>query len=55
MGFTAFAIEATWPESNRLDRYVRTGVGSPDTLLSGLDVEYRRSLLDPLALTASAA
>jgi erythromycin esterase len=36
MGFTAFAIEATWPESNRLDRYVRTGVGNPDTLLSGL-------------------
>ena len=21
MGFDAFAIEATWPESNRLDRY----------------------------------
>jgi erythromycin esterase len=36
MGFTAFAIEATWPESNRIDRYVRTGVGEPDTLLSGL-------------------
>ena len=36
MGFTAFAIEATWPESNRIDRYVRSGVGNPDTLLSGL-------------------
>lgn len=36
MGFTGFAIEATWPESNRVDRYVRTGVGSVDTLLSGL-------------------
>jgi len=36
MGFTAFAIEATWPESNRLDRYVRTGEGDPAVLLSGL-------------------
>ena len=36
MGFTAFAIEATWPESNRIDRYVRSGLGNPDTLLSGL-------------------
>jgi erythromycin esterase len=36
MGFGAFAIEATWPESNRLDAYVRTGAGDPQTLLSGL-------------------
>jgi erythromycin esterase len=36
MGFDAFAIEATWPESNRLDTYVRTGEGDPTTLLSGL-------------------
>lgn len=36
MGFTAFAIEATWPEANRLDRYVRTGEGDPAALLSGL-------------------
>jgi erythromycin esterase len=36
MGFNAFAIEATWPEGNRLDAYVRTGMGAPDTLLSGL-------------------
>ncbi len=36
MGFNAFAIEASWPEANRLDDYVRTGVGAPDTLLSGL-------------------
>jgi len=36
MGFTAFAIEATWPEANRLDRYVRTGDGDPAVLLSGL-------------------
>jgi erythromycin esterase len=36
MGFDAFAIEATWPEANRLDHYVRTGVGDPAALLSGL-------------------
>ena len=36
MGFSAFAIEATWPEANRIDRYVRTGEGDPEVLLSGL-------------------
>jgi len=36
MGFTAFAIEATWPEANRLDDYVRLGQGDPAVLLSGL-------------------
>ena len=36
MGFTAFAIEATWPEANRIDHYVRTGEGDPAVLLSGL-------------------
>jgi erythromycin esterase len=37
MGFTGFAIEATWPEANRLDHYVRTGQGDdPEPLLSGL-------------------
>jgi erythromycin esterase len=36
MGFSAFAIEATWPESSRVDRYVRTGEGDPEVLLSGL-------------------
>ena len=36
MGFNTFAIEATWPESRRLDHYVRTGKGDPRTLLSGL-------------------
>ena len=36
MDFDAFAIEATWPEANRLDRYVRTGEGDPEVLLSGL-------------------
>ena len=36
MGFNTFAIEATWPESRRLDHYVRTGDGDPERLLSGL-------------------
>lgn len=36
MGFTAFAIEASWPEANRIDRYVRAGEGNPEVLLSGL-------------------
>lgn len=36
MSFNTFAIEATWPESRRLDRYVRTGEGDPRVLLSGL-------------------
>ena len=38
MGFNTFAIEATWPESRRLDHYVRTGEGDPRALLSGLYV-----------------
>ncbi len=36
MGFDAFAIEATWPEANRLDAYVRRGEGDARELLSGL-------------------
>jgi len=36
MGFDAFLIEATWPESNRMDRYVRTGQGDPTEYLTGL-------------------
>ena len=36
MGFNTFAIEASWPESRRLGRYVRTGEGDPVKLLSGL-------------------
>lgn len=36
MGFDTFAIEATWPEGLRLDRYVRTGEGDPASLLAGL-------------------
>ena len=36
MGFNLFAIEASWPEANRLNEYVHTGVGDPAILLSGL-------------------
>jgi len=36
MGFNTFAIEATWPESRRLDHYVRTGEGDAHKLLVGL-------------------
>lgn len=35
-GFSIFAIEATWPEANRLNRYVHTGEGNPAELLAGL-------------------
>jgi len=34
--FNLFAIEATWPEANRLNEYVHTGQGDPAVLLSGL-------------------
>ena len=36
MGFNTFAIEATWPESRRIDHYVRTGEGDSHELLTGL-------------------
>ena len=36
MDFDTFAIEASWPEARRLDRYVRTGEGESAELLSGL-------------------
>ena len=36
MEFTAFAIEATMPESFFIDDYVRTGEGDPAKLLAGL-------------------
>ncbi|HEX6369989.1 MAG TPA: erythromycin esterase family protein [Longimicrobium sp.] len=35
-GFSTFAIEATWPEANLLNRYVHTGEGDPAELLAGL-------------------
>ncbi|GJG86794.1 hypothetical protein tb265_19750 [Gemmatimonadetes bacterium T265] len=35
-GFTAFAIEASLPEANAVDLYVRTGQGDPAVLLSNL-------------------
>jgi erythromycin esterase len=36
MDFNVFAIEATWPEANRLNDFVHTGEGDPEVLLSGL-------------------
>ena len=36
MDFNVFAIEATWPEANRLNEFVHTGEGDPEVLLSGL-------------------
>jgi erythromycin esterase len=36
MDFNVFAIEATWPEANRLNEFVHTGRGDPEVLLSGL-------------------
>ena len=36
MGFDAFAIEAAWGEAHGVDRYVRTGEGDPEVLLSWL-------------------
>lgn len=36
MGFTSFAIEATWPESNLVNDYIQTGQGDPTDLLAGL-------------------
>lgn len=36
MGFNTFALEATWPESNRVNDYVHGGQGDPLVLLSGL-------------------
>ncbi len=35
-GFTVFAIEANWPESLAVDRYIKTGEGSPRAALSGM-------------------
>jgi erythromycin esterase len=35
-GFTHFAIEGSWAESNEIDHYVRTGEGDPRRLLSRL-------------------
>jgi erythromycin esterase len=36
LGFTVFAIEASWPESEAVDEYVRTGQGDPAKALAGL-------------------
>lgn len=36
LGFSVFAIEASWPESEAVDEYVRTGRGDPAEALAGL-------------------
>ncbi|HVS01034.1 MAG TPA: erythromycin esterase family protein, partial [Thermoanaerobaculia bacterium] len=36
LGFSVFAIEANWPESEAVDEYVRTGQGDPAKALAGL-------------------
>lgn len=36
MDFNVFALEAAWPEANRLDEFAHTGEGDPELLLSGL-------------------
>ncbi len=36
MGFNTFAMEANWPEANRINDYVHTGEGDPAELLKGL-------------------
>lgn len=36
MGFTVFAIEASMPESYRVDRYVSGGTGDPAALVGGM-------------------
>ena len=36
MGFTVFAIEANWPESLAVDRYIKTGEGDPKKALAGM-------------------
>jgi erythromycin esterase len=35
-GFTVFAIEANWPESLAVDRYIKTGEGDPRAALAGM-------------------
>ncbi len=36
MGFTLFAMEASWPEAERIDGYVRGGTGNAAQLLRGM-------------------
>ncbi len=35
-GFTVIAVEANWPESLAVDRYIKTGEGDPKDALAGL-------------------
>lgn len=36
LGFTDFAMEASWAEANLVNRFVHTGEGDPHALLKGL-------------------
>jgi erythromycin esterase-like protein/ADP-ribose pyrophosphatase YjhB (NUDIX family) len=46
MGFNTVALEANWPEVNRLNAYVHTGQGDPAELLKALGMFDTQELLD---------
>jgi erythromycin esterase len=47
-GFTVLAIEANWPESLEVDRYIKTGEGDPRKALAGMNfwTWYTQEMLD---------
>ncbi len=47
-GFTVLAIEANWPEALAVDRYIKTGDGSPREALAGMNfwTWYTEEMLD---------
>jgi erythromycin esterase len=47
-GFTVLAIEANWPESLEVDRYIKTGQGDPRKALAGMNfwTWYTEEMLD---------
>lgn len=47
-GFTVLAIEANWPESLAVDRYIKTGAGDPRKALEGMNfwTWYTEEMLD---------
>ncbi len=47
-GFTVLAIEANWPESLAVDRYIKTGVGDPRKALAEMNfwTWYTQEMLD---------
>jgi erythromycin esterase len=40
MGFTVFAMESNWPETNLINDYVQTGVGDPASLIKGIHSSF---------------